>query len=365
MSRKILLTGAGFTHNFRLPLARHVWGMIFNDPCIQRTKNVRGELLKNQDYEKLYSLVIATGKFKDDRSVFLKRIDEVFNGIFESLSISAISNESGHGVSFSDLRRFINLFSGAKNNETPYVFTLNQDLFLERLYLLSGEMLFSPYVGNCLWNFSHHAKQEGLTKSHSQLITLEQKIWSNSGDGIVPTPEVLKQRKADFNIKMEALKRKYPLYIKVHGSIGWQYAENRKDTPVVMGTGKGAQIKAHCLLQEYFELFNQVLSEKNTSLLVIGYSFADKHINQAIADAIANYQLKLHIINPQPIDQFYSDLRIKALQLDHIIYHGIRGYYEGTLKDFFPYTQHNPIPEIIQSKSLLWEQLKANFFESE
>ena len=38
---KILLTGAGFTHNFGLPLARHVWGMIFNDPNIQKAKQIR------------------------------------------------------------------------------------------------------------------------------------------------------------------------------------------------------------------------------------------------------------------------------------------------------------------------------------
>lgn len=50
--------------------------------------------------------------------------------------------------------------------------------------------------------------------------------------------------------------------------------------------------------------------------------------------------------------------------MDQNIYNGIHGYYEGVLKDFFPYTPHNPISNDIQSNSLLWEQLKTNFFEN-
>jgi len=204
MYRRTLLTGAGFPCNFGLPLAKQVWSMIFNDPQIQQTKKVRGVLLKNQDYESLYSLVIGTEKFKNDKEIFLKRIDKVFNEIFESLCITAISNESTYGVSFSDLRKFINLFSGTKNNEIPYVFTVNQDLFLERLFLLSKDMLFSLYMGNCLWNFGNgSASSVALNKSHSQLLALRPKTWNNS-DGVAPTLEVLNLILLPFSRHTEA-----------------------------------------------------------------------------------------------------------------------------------------------------------------
>ncbi len=75
-SNKILLTGAGFTFNFGLPLARDIWGMIFNHPEIQKTKLVRKHMLKDEsyNYEYLYSLVLNDSKFKDERNIFIKRI---------------------------------------------------------------------------------------------------------------------------------------------------------------------------------------------------------------------------------------------------------------------------------------------------
>lgn len=45
MGNKILLTGAGFSHNFGLPLAKNVWGMIFNNPLLKRLKLTKQELL--------------------------------------------------------------------------------------------------------------------------------------------------------------------------------------------------------------------------------------------------------------------------------------------------------------------------------
>lgn len=77
-----------------------------------------------------------------------------------------------------------------------------------------------------------------------------------------------------FEIEKEVLKRQHPLYVKIHGSIGWRYSENRDHVPIVMGTGKKDQLKTHPLLQEYFELFEKIISQSNTSLLVIGIVFA-------------------------------------------------------------------------------------------
>ena len=143
MTNKILLTGAGFSRNFGLPLASDVWGLIFNNLEIQSTKKIRSDLLKEYNYE----------KFKEERDCFLERIDVIFNDIFEKLTIKVF--EMNFGISHKDIRNFIQMIVGKKFDE-GYLFTTNQDLLLERLFIEPGSdkgKITSPYIGNCLWNF--------------------------------------------------------------------------------------------------------------------------------------------------------------------------------------------------------------------
>jgi hypothetical protein len=363
MKKKILLTGAGFTHNFGLPLARQVWGMIFNDPSIQSTKKVRGALLKTFNYEDLYSQVLTQDKYQCDKKPFLNRISEVFNDTFEELCIQSINNEQKYGIKFNDIRKFIKLFSGKDGNLTPYIFSLNQDLFLERVFMLNNEMLFSPFLGSCLWNFNPCVQQQAIKMKHSQLRALNVKDWDNKTDGIVPSGADLKFAKAKFDINAEGSKRDLPFYIKMHGSVGWRYKDDGIDMPLVMGTGKKEQISNHPLLDEYYKIFEKTILENETDLLVIGYSFSDGHINKLLSSAIEKKILKIHIVNPQPVDKFKSMLEGNAKKHARHIYSCLGGYYEGTLRDLFPYVQNTPVTSAIQSTTLLWEQLNGNFFK--
>ena len=52
-----------------------------------------------------------------------------------------------------------------------------------------------------------------------------------------------------------------------------------------MGGDKEFMIREHQVLRWYYEQFQQRLAIGGTRLMVIGYSFSDRHINEAITEA--------------------------------------------------------------------------------
>jgi len=70
ISKCILLTGAGFTHNFGGFLGEEMWAEIFNHPEIQKQSNVRELMLHDHDYESVYNKILwdtNTASTKTDR----------------------------------------------------------------------------------------------------------------------------------------------------------------------------------------------------------------------------------------------------------------------------------------------------------
>ena len=90
-------------------------------------------------------------------------------------------------------------------------------------------------------------------------------------------------------------------YLKLHGSYGWK-AQDASDV-MVIGNTKTKVIEREPLLKWYFDVFKEVLNEPERNLVVIGYGFGDEHINDIIADAIRDRQLRLYIVSPkQPLE---------------------------------------------------------------
>ena len=89
-------------------------------------------------------------------------------------------------------------------------------------------------------------------------------------------------------------------------------------------------------------------------MLIIGYGFGDRHINEIISNGIEQYGLKLYIISPEPIGSFNEKLKEKYLGTN--ILKGISGYFPYTLFQIFPVGT-----PVTQAQRNLWE----NFFEIE
>jgi SIR2-like domain len=90
-----------------------------------------------------------------------------------------------------------------------------------------------------------------------------------------------------------------PIY-KLHGSYNW-FAEPHGERLVVMGGNKTASIDTFRVLAQYQDEFQAMLSQPDTQLMVIGYSFGDPHINDAIQTA-ATKGMRIFIVDTLGVD---------------------------------------------------------------
>ena len=84
--------------------------------------------------------------------------------------------------------------------------------------------------------------------------------------------------------KVEPLSKNAIHYVKLHGSFGWKSSKGTDS--YVIGKEKEKHITEEPLLSWYFELFRSALSESNRKLMLIGYGFRDRHINEVIANSV-------------------------------------------------------------------------------
>ena len=76
---------------------------------------------------------------------------------------------------------------------------------------------------------------------------------------------------------------------------------------MVIGYDKAGSIAKEPLLKWYLDLFSEVLKAENLTLVVVGYGFMDRHINELISKA-ANTGLQLHVISPMLPKDFKAHL---------------------------------------------------------
>ena len=204
---------------------------------------------------------------------------------------------------------------------TGYVFSLNQDLLLERIY---------------------------GTQADRQQFTLPGVIWPerrpDGPAGVLPIPPAAISDSVD--IEAPHLTNNFNL-IKLHGSINWLSSPD--SPPMVMGTRKTLMIGNVPLLAWYHQVFEEVLSDGDVRLLVIGYGWADEHINEAIASAVKNHGLRVFSWNPtEPVDL------LNGRPFGDTIEKGLMGHATQNLTEVMPTPQNPDSPE--------YDRIVATFF---
>jgi hypothetical protein len=110
---------------------------------------------------------------------------------------------------------------------------------------------------------------------------------------------------------------------------------------MVIGLTKSELIRDEPLLTWYFDVFKEVLNMPQRKLIVIGYSFRDKHINGVIMEAIRKSRLKVYVVSPQTQEQFQNDLlpihsvNVKEKPFSAEILDSLEGYYGGSVTDLY------------------------------
>jgi hypothetical protein len=162
------------------------------------------------------------------------------------------------------------------------IFTLNQDLLMERQYLTDNlALLLQPKRTG--WQIPG-MEQASVAPFFPTIGALGVPVMSPMDD---PSKFVV-----DSNLQP---------FFKLHGSSNW--IDYGIIWPVlVIGGNKPQAIEGHPILKWNYEQFKSYLSKADTRLMVIGYSFGDEHINVAIRDAAEKGSLKLFIIDPSGVD---------------------------------------------------------------
>ena len=307
-----MFSGAGFTKNFGGLLAKEMWSKIFNHSQVQSQPRLRELILNDFDYESIYHKIINgdfTGEEKNSINAAIYHAYQVLDDISRQWTFS---NGAPNPVNIYGVNKFIERFAGDQK-EWGFFFTLNQDLFVERHFSTLNALFIHPGVHR-------------IPNVHKTTIRLP----IEKEDFIfIPTLGELKDH------KVNSLSRNAIHYVKLHGSFGWK--SSKGGDSYVIGKEKEKHVTEEPLLSWYFELFKNALSESNRKLMLIGYGFRDRHINEVIANSVNNNGLKLFIISPSEQSEFIT--KLKSEKYGEKILKGLSGYYPYTLLDIFPSDQ--------------------------
>ena len=328
--KPVLLTGAGFTHNFGGHLAATMWSLIFNHPEVQRNASLV-HLLKNDfNYESVYHTVMNSdqGFGEKQRVSLLRAVEEAYEDLDQSVCDFAEPISPLSPVNLDKVNGFIKRFAGQEGSKTRgYFFSLNQDLFVERFYP-GQENLSVPGFPKPL-----HIRGRGRQNLPE--------------DDVVPVPNnpQLSELREQDSENVSSSGRFH--YIKLHGSINWRSSEGKR--VMVIGGPKHEHIKREPLLEWYFETFKRVLALENRHLMVIGYGFRDPHINKVIANSIKEHRLEWVVITPTAdIEKFRTNL-ITSPE-GELLWEGLKGYFPYKLQDIFTNQWETPVERVICSR---------------
>ena len=276
----ILLTGAGFSRNWGGWLADEAFEYLLGHPRIDggirtalwRFKNKGGFEAALED-QRAQALRFPSAATIDP----MQRLEDAIRGMFDAMNKGFF--EMG-ALSF-NFGLFPNLPVKVFLTRFDAIFTLNQDVLVEQRYLDSGfgePPMYRKWAG---WQIPgmQHPPNDDMRPQMSHWTPMEASEFS--------------------------LKENHQPYFKLHGSSNW--FENVNGRPMlVIGGNKSRAIERHPILKWNHEQFRAYLSRPETRLMVIGYSFGDEHINEAIGDA-AGKDLRVFIIDPHGVDVLNRD----------------------------------------------------------
>ncbi len=220
-------------------------------------------------------------------------------------------------------------FSAGSADERGFVFTLNQDLFMERFFVNGSLSLYEmsiPGISNYGY-FNWNKLPQNLSEEYRIALSNETNVEKLASEFWTKTY-------GRFS------------YMKLHGSYWWRTTDG--SNAMVIGNKKTGLIDREPYLKWSHAVFEQVLKGPGCELVVIGYGFGDEHINRVIADSIQHHGLKLHVVSPEDRRAFKNKLMpIQGVTEKDpptegsILWNGLCGYCQGRVVDLYTYTGGN------------------------
>lgn len=272
----ILLTGAGFSRNWGGWLVSEAFEYLLG--CSEIDDETRRLLWVSRDegggFEDTLALLanpsrnalaeLATGEEAGSGERRLNDLTTAIVGMFNAMGRGYMQRQFEFQ---NDVRYMVKTFL----SRFDAIFTLNQDTLLELHYL-------DRAVGG-KWNGFRIPGIKPLNQNIGGLTPLGGRQGNQQPD----------QNDLRFHPGIQP-------YVKLHGSANWSDGTSGGRI-LIMGGHKADSIQRFPLLRWYHDAFNRALVQPNARLMIIGYSFGDPHINNAISEG-AKAGLKLFIVDP-------------------------------------------------------------------
>ncbi len=272
----ILLTGAGFTRNWGGWLVDEAFEYLLGCPEVDAA--LRAELWTDKNKGDGYEATLArlqqaapkdgTSTVQGQANALASALAGMFNLMDQGLSRVAFERNGNVQL---QVKTFLHKFDA--------IFTLNQDLLLERHYHRGIELVGDRRF-DAAYSPSLHTPGTGSPYYD-------------------PDYEIKRPRVPVEDLGFSVPPRCQP-YFKLHGSMNW--FDKAGGRLLVMGGNKPGAISASPLLKWYAEQFDHYLQRPDARLMIIGYGFRDDHINQALLHATEKHGLKIFIIDPAGVD---------------------------------------------------------------
>lgn len=271
-SKRTILTGAGWTRNWGGRLASEVWQDLMSNPAIQDHASIRELMLEEGSFESVLGRLQGSPSNAAEREVFERAVMDVFI----AMDAEVARPRRQPWINIYKVQDLLFRFWGERGDgvNAGYIFTLNQDLWLER-NLYNGHV--AGAAAPALPGVKRRANQR-----------LFEPDLGRYGDAFIVQPAsgpVLELQGA-FNV------------IKLHGSFNWRTPDGRN--AMIVGTKKTAQIASFPLLEAYWQTFKAVLQAGDVRLMIVGYGFSDDHVNAVIADSVENHGLRVFVWDTDP-----------------------------------------------------------------
>ena len=307
-NKRVLLIGAGFSRNWGGRLAGKVWEDVFGHPAVKARPVVIELLRKEPSFEAALEIVRTDGRYsREDLAAMEEAIATCFQGMDRQF------RDPNYPVATATINDFISRFCpGPVGQATGYVFSLNQDLLLERIYGTQVDRQKLVYYPGTRWLDRPPPFPAGLQDIPDASLV----------DPAADTP---------------LLRRCFNL-IKLHGSMNWRAADGSRS--MIIGGGKPESIARVPLLLWYQNVFDAVLCAGAVRLMVIGYGWGDEHINAIVAKAARDYGLQVYVWDT-------NDPRVTLPKAPHgdLILNALMGKASRLLAEVMPVPMNPRTPE--------------------